>query len=262
MPTGNWKLSEDQVEIKNSFIDQRGYWLPAFEYLLQLDPKLIKKYLKLEGYTIDESPLDEKTRAYVLLALNAATTHMNETGIRTRINDAFDAGASVDEIVAVLEITSVLGIHAMTTGVETLSEISGLPDRTTDEHDELEQKRQAYKDELGFWSDRLDAIVEYDDEYFDNWYQYLRHPQEADYLTPAQMELIYVAIDVSTTHLYQEGLELHIKKALDVGATPNEIVSVFELASLMSVQSTTEGIPILVEEAQRRGKLPREPTLE
>ncbi|WP_255152160.1 carboxymuconolactone decarboxylase family protein [Halorarius halobius] len=248
-------LSGEQRDLKQQFVDQRGHWSPALEHLLSLDPGFIEGYLELANYTIDEGALDRKTKAFLLLSLDAATTHLYRPGIRTRINDAFDAGASVEEIVTVLEVASVLGVHAITTGAKTLADISGFPERSAAEAEAMDAQKREYEERVGFWSERLDAIVEYDDTFFDRWLGYFGHPLTENPLTTKQVELIYVAIDVSTTHLYDEGLELHIEKALEEGATQAEIMEVFELASLMSAQTTFEGIPILVEEAQKRGKL-------
>jgi alkylhydroperoxidase/carboxymuconolactone decarboxylase family protein YurZ len=44
---------------------------------------------------------------------------------------------------------------------------------------------------------------------------------------------VYIAIDCATTQLYVPGLKLHIRNAVKLGATPEEVMEVFELASLM-----------------------------
>jgi alkylhydroperoxidase/carboxymuconolactone decarboxylase family protein YurZ len=46
-------------------------------------------------------------------------------------------------------------------------------------------------------------------------------------------ELVYIAIDCATTQLYVPGLKLHIRNAVKLGAAPEEVMEVFEPASLM-----------------------------
>ena len=54
-------------------------------------------------------------------------------------------------------------------------------------------------------------------------------------LSPKVKEFVYIAIDCATTHLYVPDLKLHIRNAVRLGATPEEAMEVFELASLMGV---------------------------
>jgi len=63
---------------------------------------------------------------------------------------------------------------------------------------------------------------------------------------------VYIAIDCATTHLYVPGLKLHIRNAVRLGATPEEATEIFELASLMGVQSVMVGVEGLVEEMKSR----------
>jgi alkylhydroperoxidase/carboxymuconolactone decarboxylase family protein YurZ len=53
--------------------------------------------------------------------------------------------------------------------------------------------------------------------------------------SPKVKEFVYIAIDCATTHLYVLGLKLRIRNAERLGATPEEVMEVFELASLMGV---------------------------
>ncbi len=61
-------------------------------------------------------------------------------------------------------------------------------------------------------------------------------------------EFVYCAIDCATTHLYVPGLKLHIRNAIRYGATAEEVMEVFELASLMGVHTMMAGADVLVEE--------------
>ena len=70
-------------------------------------------------------------------------------------------------------------------------------------------------------------------------------------LEPKVKELIYTAFDASATHLYVPGLRQHVKNALAYGATAEEIMEVFEIASVIGIHTCTMGVPILIDELER-----------
>jgi alkylhydroperoxidase/carboxymuconolactone decarboxylase family protein YurZ len=63
-------------------------------------------------------------------------------------------------------------------------------------------------------------------------------------------EFVYIAFDTSSTHLYRVGLKLHIENALGYGATPQQILEVMEIASVIGIHTVTTGAPILRELSQ------------
>ncbi|MFV0246006.1 MAG: carboxymuconolactone decarboxylase family protein, partial [Qingshengfaniella sp.] len=79
-------------------------------------------------------------------------------------------------------------------------------------------------------------------------------PWEEGVLPGRLRELIYVAIDASTTHMFDEGTRQHMANALKLGATPQEIMAVLTLTSTLGLQSVDLGMAILNEvEKARQG---------
>ncbi|WP_454752691.1 carboxymuconolactone decarboxylase family protein [Cupriavidus necator] len=58
----------------------------------------------------------------MLCALGAAATHLYKPGIKTHMRNAIRHGATQHEIMEVLEIASVIGIHGALIGVPMLEE--------------------------------------------------------------------------------------------------------------------------------------------
>jgi alkylhydroperoxidase/carboxymuconolactone decarboxylase family protein YurZ len=52
--------------------------------------------------------------------------------------------------------------------------------------------------------------------------------------------------------MYAPGARRHIKAALKLGATVEEIMAVLQLCVSMGVQACAKGVPILAEELERR----------
>jgi hypothetical protein len=61
--------------------------------------------------------------------------------------------------------------------------------------------------------------------------------------------LINVSLNVACTNLNANGTRRHIRAALDAGATREEILMVFKMASVISIHSCNLGASILLEEA-------------
>ena len=70
-------------------------------------------------------------------------------------------------------------------------------------------------------------------------------------MTPKLIELLSIAFDASYTHMYAPGTRRHIKAALKVGATMEEIMEVLKLCVVQGVQACNMGVPILAEEMSK-----------
>lgn len=116
------QLTERQRQLRDQFIAERGYWNPIWDGLLQLDPNFFAAYLDFSAVPWRYGVLEPKIRELIYVAIDAATTHLYEPGLRLHVRNALGYGASKEEIMEVLELVSVLGIHSCTTGVPILLE--------------------------------------------------------------------------------------------------------------------------------------------
>ena len=67
-------------------------------------------------------------------------------------------------------------------------------------------------------------------------------------MTPKLVEFLSIAFDASYTHMYAPGTRRHIKAALKLGTTPEEIMEVLKLCVVQGVQACNLGVPILRDE--------------
>jgi Carboxymuconolactone decarboxylase family len=82
---------------------------------------------------------------------------------------------------------------------------------------------------LGFpWSPTWETILRLDPTYFADYLRLRLVPLERQHLDPKIQELLLLAIDASVTHLFRPGIRAHIAAALEVGATPAEVLEVLE----------------------------------
>ena len=117
------ELSERQKQLKEKFIKERGYWSEGiWGQVLRLDPDFFEAYLNFSAVPWKKGVLPPKIKELIYTAIDASTTHLYEPGLRQHISNALKYGATKEEIMEVLELVSVLGIHTCTMGVPILAE--------------------------------------------------------------------------------------------------------------------------------------------
>lgn len=95
------------------------------------------------------------------------------------------------------------------------------------------------------WNPLWDPIAELDPIWAEKFMAMAVHPMK--HLDPKTIELIAIAVDASCTHMYGPGVQRHIRKALALGATKEEITAVLQLTSVLGIHSMSLGAPMLVE---------------
>jgi AhpD family alkylhydroperoxidase len=100
----------------------RGDWNPLWDTLREWDPAFMEAYLAFRSVPHRNGPLPPKVKELVMIAINVATTHMYGAGVRRHMQNALKAGATREEILEVIQLTTVLGIHACNLGVPILAE--------------------------------------------------------------------------------------------------------------------------------------------
>ena len=249
------ELTARQKELKAEFIKNRGYWGGFWDNVLELSPEFFAAYSKLSSVPAKTGALEPKVREFLYIAIDAATTHLYLPGLRLHMQNALKLGATRDEIMEVLELTSVLGIHTCTLGVPLL--IEELRDMGRgDEIDEIELDesheilKAQFIENRGYWSPFWDDMLKLSPDFFEAYLEFSSVPWKTGTLEPKIKEFIYIAIDTSTTHLHRQGARQHIRNALEHGATKEEIMEVFQCVSVLGIHAATEGVPMLVEEAR------------
>jgi alkylhydroperoxidase/carboxymuconolactone decarboxylase family protein YurZ len=245
-------LDDNQRRLKDAFVAARGYWAPIWDQVLRVSPDYFEAYVKLASVPMRTGTLDPKVRELIHIAIDSSTTHLHQPSLRIHIPKALELGATKGEIMEVLELTSVLGVHTITFGLPILidearkagraSEVAMAP--LTPEQDAL---KKTFTDNRGYWSPLWDGLIRLSPEFFEAYMQFSSVPWTTGTLDPKVRELIYIAIDSATTHMYEPGLRVHIQNALRYGASVAEILEVYQIVAGIGVHTVTVGVPILME---------------
>jgi alkylhydroperoxidase/carboxymuconolactone decarboxylase family protein YurZ len=105
----------------------------------------------------------------------------------------------------------------------------------------------------GQWNQAWDEAAAFDAEWMEKFLDMGTHSVRKGIIDPKTYELIAIAVDASCTHMYAPGTRRHIARALEVGATPDEIMAVLQLVAVLGIHSVALGAPMLAEEMNKRG---------
>jgi alkylhydroperoxidase/carboxymuconolactone decarboxylase family protein YurZ len=244
-----------KAKIKQDFIDTRGYWSRGWDPLLDIAPDYFAAYAKLSSVPWKTDLLSPKVKELLYIAIDSSTTHMFEPGLRVHIRNALRHGATRDEIMEVYELTSSIGVHAVTMGVPALLDVMkqiGTGDVTakplTPRQREL---KAAFIADRGYWSPLWDGVLALSPDYFAAYSEFSSVPWKTGTLEPKIRELVYIAVDAAATHMYEPGTRIHMENALKHGATPEEIMEVLALVSVLGVHTIAMGLPVLLDELKK-----------
>jgi alkylhydroperoxidase/carboxymuconolactone decarboxylase family protein YurZ len=117
-----------------------------------------------------------------------------------------------------------------------------------------EEVKARFIEVRGTWSEAWEAVVRLDPDFLEAYLEFSAVPWRHGPLPAKVKEFIYIAFDVAATHLYRQGLKIHVANALGYGATPEEITEVMEIAAVLGVHAVTASAPLLAEELAARAR--------
>ncbi|MFE5709045.1 carboxymuconolactone decarboxylase family protein [Rhodococcus koreensis] len=100
----------------------------------------------------------------------------------------------------------------------------------------------------GSWNPLWDTLSQWDPEWTEQFMAMNATPVQRGVFTPEFVELLSIAIDAAATHMYAPGVRRHIRAALELGVSKEEILTVLEMVSVLGIHACNLGVPILAEE--------------
>jgi alkylhydroperoxidase/carboxymuconolactone decarboxylase family protein YurZ len=195
-----------------------------------------------------------RTKELVMIALHGSSSSLNKDALTRHIKRALTAGASETDIMDVLTTIIPLANHPLYIGIPVLQdELRKLGRDSEAEVPAMRPEIRAIKDDFvksrGYWTAMRDTIGSLMPTYFTGFINACMAPWRSGSLKPAERELMYIAIDCSITHTYEPGMRMHIQNALRLGATPDQIMEVFQMAALLGTEGYVLGLQALSAES-------------
>lgn len=214
-----------QESVKQHFIEARGAWKwsAMWDTILELDPEIVDAYADYSSVAEKRQILDVKMRKLICVAIDSVTGCLNAGGLKNHMKHSLQLGIGVLEILATLEIASMVGVCSYSLGMPLLYEAC----RSRGIHlaaIELDERQRALKQDYmekhdGYWTEEKENILRLDPDYFETFTRFEHIPELSDVLTAKERELLYVAVHAAPVTLHREELRYHIGRALDCGAT-------------------------------------------
>lgn len=246
--------------LRERFEARHGYWSDALAGILELDPDFFTALLDFTSVAVTGDVLDDRTTHLILVALHSSLGTIEPASLRVHVRRALECGAHPRQVLEVFELVSLIGIHAAQAALPILAEeaaATGLvptePSRSPEAVSRVSRLRSDFVRDRHYWSPAWEPVIQQDEEFFASYLALCRVPWTSARLDLRTKELIDVAIDASAGHLYLDGLRLHLRNALECGASPAEVVAVVRLASTVGLQTCAVGVTILLEECRELG---------
>jgi alkylhydroperoxidase/carboxymuconolactone decarboxylase family protein YurZ len=230
--------------------------------LYEWDSDWAEKYRKMATNPWTNGILAVKEIELICIALQVACTNLNAPGVRRHIRAALKAGATRDEILELIKMGSALAIHSCSLGAPILLEEAKAAhvkstNRGKGEPTPFCDQMRA----IGQWNTAWDPFFDLDPVWTDQFFAIAAAIYQKGVLSPKFIELLSIAYDASFTHMYAPGTRRHIKGALALGATMEEIMEVLKLCVAAGAEVCQMAVPILAEELKsspvRQSKQPR-----
>jgi alkylhydroperoxidase/carboxymuconolactone decarboxylase family protein YurZ len=115
------------------------------------------------------------------------------------------------------------------------------------------RKQRERRMATGSWNPDWEAFARLDPAWAEKIVSMSIGPTVSGVLEPKAIEFIGIAVNAAGSRLDAHGVRRHIRRALALGATREEITAVLQLASLAGLQSMFLSAPILLEELEAQG---------
>jgi len=219
----------------------------AIDTVRKWDPAKAEAYLKVNTNPWTNGVLDLKTIELICVGLNTACTNLQAEPTRRHIRAALQAGATRQEIQLVIEGSAFMAIHTCSLAAPMLLEEGKAAGKTLKARKVATPSADLMKSK-GLWNTAWDPFFQLDPLWTDQFFAAVGGIYDGKTLKPKFVELLSIALDASITHMYAPGTRRHIKAALAVGASMEEIMEALKVATCFQQETINLAIPILAEE--------------
>ena len=101
----------------------------------------------------------------------------------------------------------------------------------------------------GYWRPWTESLLRANPAFLVHYAEYAGYPAQTGPLSARMVELIYVALDASATHLYEAGVATHMRLAQQAGASEADIFDVLHQVTLHGVSAVLPAADLLHEAA-------------
>ena len=233
-------------ELRARVLKLRGYVGPFQEAMIALDPEWVERYLAFVCAPNDSGRISMRLTQLIYVAIDAVPSHLYPKGIGTHAELALDLGATPAQVIETLEIAASLTELTPATALPILAEELAARGEGAGDGDSgpLAAKFAPISKTSPEW---LKIAADLGPGCAEALVDLVAYPWRRGALPPKERALIAIACHASPAVLAVDGIRLHVREALTLGVTGEEIAEVIYLASGTGIHSLAVGAPILTE---------------
>lgn len=229
---------------------RRGYWHAFHQGLLDYSPAYLQAYLDFHEPPFTSGRLGDKLCEFIYIAVDAAVSHLFVPGVEMHIKKVLGLGASGEEIIEVIELAMMAAHSSHTAGMPILIEELERAGLYTEElkrplTDGENERKQRYVDLTGSWPEGGDSLFRFAPDFVEGFLAYGEIPFDSGPLPERSKQLILIAVYASPVAPQAESLRRHIRRALEIGVSPQEISDAMQLSSGIAIHTCVAAVPML-----------------
>ena len=228
-------------DIKALYVQERGYWRPWNDVLLQQRPAFLQAYARYAGYPASKGVLSERIVELVYVALDSSATHLFPTGLKLHMQKALAAGASAADIIDVLTQVCLQGATAAVDAMAEVADVYGaVPDTDTPDRADLAAA-------LPLPASLLARLAPLDPPYLGRVLHWAQPTDRIEGGMPQRPCLINIALHACFTGVQRSALRASVAQAHALGVANDAVVQVIQMGAHLAVHGTALGATTLAE---------------
>ncbi len=236
------RMVTDEVGVRRGPL--KGWW----EDVLQTDPELVLRIDRHMRIAEENGPLPRFVRHLILVTVDSVVTHLYPRGIGVHARVALEHGASVRQVVEALEISALVSSRGYAKSLPIVLEelaASGKPLPARANAERASEIRKQFEDGGRTWPEWMDIALDHDPEAMGHLLALAADRPVEDGLDAKWRELLFLAASACPAIVDKDGIRLHARRALQLGASGEELVQTLRMANLIGLHPIIEGIPQL-----------------
>jgi alkylhydroperoxidase/carboxymuconolactone decarboxylase family protein YurZ len=221
-----------------------GWW----EDVLQVDPELVLRINRHMRVAEEIGPLPRFFRHLILVAVDSVVTHLYPRGIGVHARIAMEHGASPRQVVEALEISALVSSRGYAVALPLVLEelaAAGMPLPARSDPARAAEIRSRFEEQIGIWPQWMTIALDHDPQAMENLLALAYGRSDETGLGPKWRELLFLAASACPAIVEKDGIRLHARRALQLGATGEELVQTLRMANMIGLHPIIEGIPQL-----------------
>lgn len=243
MPTPKHAHTDESREaIKQFFMQERGYWRPWTETLLQENPDFVQQYARFAGYPARTGPLSLRMVELIYVGLDASSSHMFEVGLRTHMQRALEVGASHADIFDVLHLVVVQGAARVCDATSVLAQV--LAERGDDSVLQRKASEKTTDADAQAYGLHVEALEQLDPGYVEVLKAFVQGGHTGHGLADGERTLVLIALHGCFTAYAPAALKQLLHTGLAQGLSASEISQALQMGGHLAVHGTALGAQV------------------